>query len=235
MRFCVAFAAVVLAAPVAAQVRPTPTNSNLHLHTVPYDPEAIVELSAAPGYQLTVALSPDEQVQNVAVGDAAAWQVSVNHAGDHLFIKTSAPVATNMTVITTVRVYNFDLYPVGQLLPDTPYTIRFTYPDIPEADAGEQYVDVSPLRRAQSRYRISGERSLRPDSVTSDADRTYISWSREKAIPAVYAVGSGGEEVLANGTMRDDVYVVDGVPAELIFRVDNHSAKAVWLPPRKKH
>jgi type IV secretion system protein VirB9 len=222
-----------MAAPAAAQVRPIPGDANPHLQTVAYDPQHIVELDVAPGYGLTVALSPDEHVQNVAVGNSAAWQVNVNHAGDHLFIKANAPVATNMTVITSVRVYNFDLYPVAQPLTDTPYTVRFTYPEIVEPTADPPYVDVSPLRRAQSRYRISGDRMLRPDSVSCDGEHTFISWSREKSIPAVYAISPTGEEVLVNGGMRDDVYVVDGVPGELVFRIDNRTAEAVRLPPKK--
>jgi type IV secretion system protein VirB9 len=214
-------------------MRPVPGDGNAHLQSVAYDPQQVVQLEAALGYQLTVALSPDEQVQSVAVGDSGAWQVSVNHAGDHLFIKANAPVATNMTVITSVRVYNFDLDPVSEPMPDTPYTVRFTYPDIAEPVSGEPYVDVSPLRRAQSRYRISGDRILKPDSVSSDGVHTYISWSREKFIPAVYAISPTGEEILANGRMSDDVYVVDGVPRELVFRIDDRTARAVWLPPRK--
>lgn len=233
MRVPVFALGLVLAAPALGQVRPQPGAGDPHLQSVAYDSNQIVQLEAAPGYQLTVELSPDEQVKNVAVGDGTAWQVSVNHAGDHLFIKPSAPVATNMTVITSVRVYNFDLVPISAPMPDTPYTVHFTYPEIAAASDGEQYVDVSPLRRAQSRYRISGDRTLRPDSVSNDGTHTYISWSRDKSIPAIFTVGPAGEEMLTNGGMRDDLYVVDGVPGELIFRVDGRTAQAVRLAPRK--
>jgi type IV secretion system protein VirB9 len=235
MRLPVCALALTLAAPAFGQVRPQPGSGDPHLQSIAYDPNRIVQLEAAPGYQLTVELSPDEQVQNVAVGDGAAWQVSVNHAGDHLFIKPIAPVPTNMTVITTVRVYNFNLVPVEAPMPDTPYTVRFTYPQIAAAAPdGARYVDVSPLRRAESRYRISGDRTLRPDSVSDDGTHTYISWSADKAIPAVYAVSPTGQEMLTNGGMRDDFYVVDGVPAELVFRIDDRTAEAVRLPPKRK-
>lgn len=228
-------ALLVLAGPALGQVSPQPGAGDPHLQSVAYDPNGVVEIEGTPGYQLTIELSPDEQVQNVAVGDGSAWQVSVNHAGDRLFIKPVAPVPTNMTVITTVRVYNFDLVPVSAPMPDTPYTVRFTYPQVvAEVPAGERYVDVSPLRRAQSRYRISGDRILRPDSVSNDGTHTYISWSTDKPIPAVYAVSPTGEEMLTNGGMRDDVYVVDGVPAALIFRIDDRTAEAVRLPPKRK-
>lgn len=229
------FAALAIAEPVEAQLRPTPGAGNPHLQSVDYDPQQIVQLEAALGYQLTVELSPDEQVQNIAVGDGSAWQVSINHKGDHLFIKPSAPVATNMTVITSLRVYNFELFPVSSPMADTPYNVRFRYPGQLEADASGEipYVDVTPLKRAKSRYRISGDRGIRPDSVTNDGEHTYISWSRDKAIPAVYEITRTGGEALANGGMRDDVYVVDGVPDKLVFRIDRDEAQAVRLPPKK--
>jgi type IV secretion system protein VirB9 len=225
--------ALALAGPALGQVRPQPGDGDPHLQSVVYNPDQIVQLEAAPGYQLTVELSPDEQVQNVAIGDGGAWQVSVNHSGDHLFIKPNAAVATNMTVITTVRVYNFDLVPVAVPMADTPYTVRFTYPEIAPATVGEHYVDVSPLRRARSRYRISGDRLLRPDSVSNDGEHTYIRWAANKPVPATYAVSSTGQEMLTNGAMRDDVYVVDGAPAKLVFRIDDLVAEAVRLAPGK--
>lgn len=225
---------IFLCAPAAAQVRPVPGTGNPRLQSVDYDPQQIVQLEGSPGYQLTVELSPDEQVQNVALGDGGAWQVSINQKGDHLFIKPVAPVPTNMTVITSVRVYHFELAPAAGA--EAPWHVRFRYPDVTEAppSADSEYVDVSPLKRASSRYRVGGDRTLRPDSVTDDGEHTYISWARDKAIPAVYSISQSGEETLANGGMRDDVYVVDGVPGKLLFRIDGRTAQAVRLPPRKK-
>jgi len=223
-----------LAVPATAQVRPQPGAGDPHLQSVDYNPGQIVQLYGAPGYEMTVELSPDEQVQNVAVGDSSAWQVSVDHGGDHLFLKpTDANAGTNMTVITDVRIYNFDLHALPQPASDMPYTVQFHYP-APAAQSSA-YVDVSRLRRSLSHYKVSGDKVLRPDSVSDDGEHTYISWSREKPIPAVYTVGDSGQETLANGAMRDDVYVVDGVPGRLDFRIDDRTARAVRLPPRDAH
>jgi type IV secretion system protein VirB9 len=221
-----------LAAPAAAQVRPQPGDGNPHLQNVNYNAGQIVQLYGAPGFEMTVELSPDEQVQTVALGDPTAWQVSVDHGGDHLFLKpTAANLATNMTVITSVRTYNFDLVALSQPASDMPYTVHFRYPAPATPPSG--YVDVSSLKRSLSRYQIKGDKWLRPDSVSDDGTHTYVSWSHEKPIPAVYAISDSGQEVLANGAMRDDVYVVDGVPGRLDFRIDNHIATAVRLPPKK--
>lgn len=226
---------LALSVPAAAQVRPQPGPGNPHLQSIDYDSSQVVQLVGAPGYQLTVELSPDEQVQNVAVGDPAAWQVSVNNAGDHLFIKPAqADVPTNMTVITNVRVYNFDLYALSGPAADMPYHITFRYPAPAAQSAKSEYVDVSKLRRAKSRFRVTGDRMLRPDSISDDGQHTYVSWSPAKPIPAVFQIDDSGQETLVNGAMRDDIYVIDSVPSRLTFRIDRRVARAFRLAPQGK-
>ena len=62
-----------------------------------------------------------------------------------------------------------------------------------------------------------------------------ISWPLSAAIPAVYAEDAHGNDVLVNGMMNtDDVYVVDGVPDRLTFRIDRNVAHAVRIQPKKK-
>lgn len=218
-----------------SQVRPQPGGGDSRLQTVDYDATQVVQLQGAPGYQLTVELSPDEQVQNIAVGDSGAWQVSINRAGDHLFIKpTQADVATNMTVITSVRVYNFDLLPMTAPAPEMAYNVRFRYP-APQASApASGYIDISPVLRKASRYRVSGDRYIQPSSVTDDRQQTYISWPADRPIPAVFEIGDSGQETLANGAMRGDEFVIDGVGRKLVFRIDHRVARAEKLWPRRK-
>lgn len=210
-------------------------SGNSHLQTIDYRTGDAIPLRAATGYQLMIELSPDEAVQNVAIGDGTAWQVSINKAGDRLFLKpTQVDAATNMTVVTTVRTYMFDLgvlaYPSGQ----TPYTVRFRYPTAPP-DAGDaQFVDVSATKRRASRYRFGGARQLRPASVSNDGERTYVAWPKAAAIPAIYAQDPNGRETLANGMMgTDDVFVIDGVPPKLIFRIDSDLAWAVRFQTKR--
>lgn len=224
-----------ITAPAFAQVRPQPGAGDPRLQTIDYNPGQIVQLEGAPGYQLMVELSPDEQVINVALGDSSAWQVSANHSGDRLFIKpTQGDVPTNMTVITSVRSYNFELWPLSSPTPEMAYNVRFNYPVAAVQSETSEFVDVSPLRRALSRYRISGDKLIRPDTISDDGTHTYISWARSKAIPAVYTISESGEEMLVSGWMRDDVYVIDGIVTKLSFRIDNRSAGAQRLPPKRK-
>ena len=222
--------------PALAQVLPQPAGGDPHLQQVDYDPGAIVRLVGSPGYQMMVELSPDEQVQSVALGDSTAWQVSVNKEGDRLFLKPAdAGVATNMTVVTSVRVYNFDLAALPGPSPQMPYTVQFRYPAPTAARPIGDFVDVAAATRRISRYKMSGDRQLWPSGITNDGEHTLISWPENAAIPAVYAEDARGNDVLVNGMMgTDDIYVIDGVPDRLTFRIDRNVAHAARINPKKK-
>lgn len=209
---------------------------DLHIQTIDFDPGQVVQLRTAPGYELMVELSPDEQVRNVAIGDSADWQVSVSKEGNRLFLKpVQAGGRTNMTVVTSIRTYNFDLDALGGPVADMPYTIVFHYPPQRAPADGLQYVDVSAVTRRLSKYRITGDREIRPQAVSDDGTHTFISWPRSAPIPAIYAVDQSGRDVLVNGMMgTDDVYVLDGVPRDLIFRMDRSVARAERIFPRSR-
>jgi type IV secretion system protein VirB9 len=218
-------ALVLCAAPAAAQVRPTPGNGDPRIQSIDYDANQVVQIQAAPGYQVTLQFGADEVIENVAVGDSGAWQVSANRNGGHLYVKPLQAVPTNMTVVTNVRVYAFDLVPLPGPSPDMAYTVRFNYP------AGA----AGPLQSAEAeiivegRYRLSGEQSLRPSRISDDGQHTYIEFPRDAAIPAIYAVDERGRESLVNGMMRDDLYVIDSVVPRIVFRIDQHTAQATRL------
>jgi type IV secretion system protein VirB9 len=226
---------VLATAPALAQVQPQPAGGDPHLQVIDYDAGQIVLLRGAPGYQMMIELSPDEQVQSVAVGDSSAWEVSVNKEGDRLFLKPAQPnISTNMTVVTSVRIYNFDLSSLADVTTDMPYSVHFRYPATkPHVDDG-QYVDVAAATKRISRYKVAGNRELWPAAVTNDGQHTFISWPRNAPIPAVYALDRDGHEALVNGMMgTDDIYEVDGVPDRLMFRIDNTVAYAVRLTWKK--
>lgn len=216
------------AMPAAAQVRPTPGAGDPRIQTVDYDANQVIQISAAPGYQVTLHFGADEVIENVAVGDSTAWQVSANRSGGHLYVKPLQGVATNMTVVTNVRIYAFDLVPLPGPTPDMAYTVRFNYPS-----AGTAQQTASAELIVEGRYRLSGEQSLRPSRISDDGQHTYIEFPREAAIPAVYAVDERGNESLVNGMMRDDLYVIDAVVPRLIFRIDQHVARATRLQQQR--
>lgn len=229
-----AVAAMLAAAPADAQTRPQPGPGDRRLQTVDYAPDQVVTLEVAPGYQLTVELAPDEQIENVAVGDSGAWQVTANRRGDRLFIKPlQSGVTTNMTVITNARVYAMDLVPLYGATPEMAYTVRFRYPEAGEGGPDAQ-AEAEAEAPVEGRYRVSGARALQPSRIGDDGRHTYIEWPADSPIPAVYGVARNGSEMLVNGAMRDDVYVIDEVVDRLVFRIDRQTARAVRIRDRRR-
>jgi type IV secretion system protein VirB9 len=232
-----ALVALMTTPPAVAQPWTTPATADSAPQVVAYEPGHVVELRSALGYQLLVELASDEQVKNIALGDSSAWQVNVDKDGNRIFLKPlRADERTNMTVVTSVRTYTFSLEALTEPAIGMPYTIAFNYPP-PEAKPDHtQYVDVSAATRRLTKYRISGDRDIRPESVSNDGRRTYLSWPASAPIPAIYAVDGSGKERLVNGAMgTDDVYVVDGTPQVLVFRIDHSTARAERMFLRSGH
>jgi type IV secretion system protein VirB9 len=227
-RLAFALLAALVAAPASAQVQPQAAAGDPRDQVVAYDPNQIVQLQGAPGYQLTVEFAPDELIENVAVGDASAWQVTPNRRGDHLFVKPiQYGVSTNMTVITTVRVYLFELVSGGG---SAAFRVRFSYPgELTETAAAEE------TPQEEGRYRLSGTRSLRPSRISDDGIHTYVEWPQDRDIPAVYAIDARGRESLVNGAMREGIFVIDSVARQLVFRIDDHVARATRVRQRARN
>lgn len=206
----------------AAQVRPQPGDGDERMQTVRYRRDQVVQISAAPGFQVTIQLAPDEQIQTVAVGDSAAWQVTANKSGNLLFVKAVQSGAdTNMTVITNARFYAFDL--VTGSVGSSPYEVRFQYPASADALPGGP---EGPINADVREYELSGDRGLRPSRMSDDGHKTYIGWDADAPLPAVFILDRNGRETLANGNMRGEFYVIDSVHDRLLFRIDKATARA---------
>lgn len=230
MRLLLALLLAVVATPAAAQVSPQPGSGDPRIQSVEYNAEQVVILQAAPGFQVSVEFAPDERIENVALGDSGAWQATPNKRGDHLFVKPIQPgVTTNMTVLTDSRLYAFELRGLFGPQSDMAYTVRFRYPGTARtaADGSEAAAGTQPAR---GRYRLSGDRAIRPNGIDDDGARTYIEWAAESPLPAVYSVDAKGKEALVNGNMRDGIFVIDSVVPRLVFRLDRQIARAVRVP-----
>ncbi|MES2056458.1 MAG: TrbG/VirB9 family P-type conjugative transfer protein [Pseudomonadota bacterium] len=220
----------LLAAPIAAsaQTRPVPGPGDPRIQTVAYDAAQVVSLQVANGYQLTIEFGAGERIENVAIGDSGAWQVTPNKRGDHLFIKAlQNGVSTNMTVVTDARSYTFELLPLYGPLPDMAFIVRFTYP-IPAVATIATAVAAQP-----GRYKLSGARDIWPTTIDDDGAKTFIAWPTDRALPAVFAIDSRKNETLLDGAMRDGEYVIDSVQQKLVFRFDKKVARAERIKAKK--
>lgn len=209
--------------PVLAEVVPVPTGGDPHIQSVDYDPQEVVALRVSPGFATTVIFSPDERIETVTVGDSSGWQVSVNRRADQMVVKpVGLPSATNLTVISDQRSYNFVLSSATAEFGVQPYLVRFAYPQLTaEADKEE------PAKA--SGYRIAGSKELRPTSMFDDGQTTSIIWPASLRMPAVYIELAKGKLALVNGVVRDGAFVVEGVFRKFIFLLGSKQAQAVRL------
>ncbi|MDP2182358.1 MAG: TrbG/VirB9 family P-type conjugative transfer protein [Actinomycetota bacterium] len=212
---------LLLSAPAMAQTPPPPNGDDARLRTIQYDASQVFRLRVATGYQLTLLFDPEERVETVGIGDSDGWQVTLNGRGDALFLKPIRPnSATNMTVITDARVYNFEISSAHSAGADTPFTVRFLHPGASAATPPE------PAAQPVGRYRLSGVRTLRPVAISDDGERTSIEWRDQQAIPAIFAIDDRGDEILVEGHVRGGLYVIDAVHRTLLFRLDRQTARA---------
>ena len=139
-----------------------------------YDEGKIVRIEGKTKVQATIQFAEDERIENVAIGDSEAWQVTPNKRANLLFVKPLAPNAqTNMTVVTDRRTYLFDLVASASSRPL--YVLRFTYPDEPKAELAASdaptaddavLVKVGASRRTQAVIGKAGEEDLFTFEVT---------------------------------------------------------------------
>ena len=201
-----------------------------------YNEAAVVRVEGRTQVQTTIRFAEDEHIENVAIGDSQAWQVTPNRRANLLFVKPLAPRAsTNMTVVTDKRTYLFDL--VASPATRNPlYVLAFTYPQElePEEDlatrapaetpnalelaaAGDPYAVVDPdlINRAWS---STGDTKLVPTDIYDDGDATFLTWPMGATLPAILVKDFEGTEGPVNYAVRGDTLVVEGVPREIVLR-----------------
>ena len=217
-----ALAALLVCAPAAGQIRPTPGQADPMHQVVIYADGQTVILDAAPGFQLTVELDPAEQIRSAAAGDGASWQISAPERGSQFFVRPGpAAVPTNLTVITNRRSYYFLLVPAQQMTASTALSVRFDYPRQP-VQAAEQ--ELPP--RASGSYRVKGAAAIRPSLIWDDGEKTFLDWPEGAEAPAIFTIDSAGNESLVNSYHREGKFVIDAVYPRLLFRLDRLVARA---------
>ena len=222
-----------------------------------YDAGKVVRIDGRTKVQATIQFGEDEQIENVAIGDSQAWQVTPNKRANLLFVKPLAAAATtNMTVVTDKHTYLFDL--VASTSAKPLYVLKFTYPPEPKAApalAGgaptaeemaaasepEAVTEGSPqsstLRGAPDPAALNfawagkGDRKLLPARTYDDGTATFLAWPAGSPVPAILIKDAAGTEGPVNFTVRGDVIVVDGVPREIVLRSGKDNATLVNSGP----
>jgi type IV secretion system protein VirB9 len=202
------------------------------VRSVLFKPDTVVRFVGKPGYQSAIRFGPDEQIENVAVGDSVAWQVTPNKRGDRLFVKPLvAGARSNMTVVTDMRTYLFDLEATRTAQPI--YVLGFQYPAWPAPGAVQPLpppapAAVTPVMEAAAAQQAPpklhfgwvsrGAKELLPARAFDDGQSVYLTWPEESPLPAILVAASDGAEGPVNYRMEAGHIVVDGVPPQLILR-----------------
>ena len=226
--------AVLAAVPAAAQIAPTPSFEDPRLQTVSFEPGQAIRLVVFPDSSLKLVFHRGELIERVVVSDGAAFRAAVVGADDTIEIAPlRAGAVADLRVSTSQRQYLFSLH-TGSAL-SAAYVVRLVDAAAEQGQQREQVAASNPDPGAPLvGYRVKGDRALRPDSIVDDGMRTFIDWHRDKALPAVFGLGPGGEEEIVAGYMRDDTFVIDRIYPELVFRFDKRRATARREPERTR-
>ena len=216
------------------------------LQSVHYEADKVVKVQGRLGYQSMIEFAQGEQIENVAVGDSTAWQVTPNKRANLLFLKPLFGKAkTNMTVVTDQRTYLFDLSVATTGSPL--YNLRFTY--------GAKPLDPSqkPLRKVaypnllanaaapavahpklNYDWKRKGDKEIMPARYYDDGRSLYLQWKAGAALPALFERDEKGREGLLNYRQQGAFIVVDGVPDTLVMRLGKDTAVLINRNPTKQ-
>lgn len=223
-----ALALLLLGSAASAQVRPQPISNDPMQQSVRYADGQTVILEVAPGFQLTVELGEGETITNAVTGDSARWQVLASTGAGQFYVRPSAGAAsTNLTIVSNRHRHYFLLVPAAQMSTQLPLSVRID-------DTGTQQAATTPAPPAPlappdnpaGSYKLSGSADVRPSLIWDDGAKTYLGWPENAEVPAVFAIGPDGKEMLVNSYVRDGRFVIDAIYGALLFRLDKSVGRA---------
>jgi type IV secretion system protein VirB9 len=208
---------------------PRPTAADQRIRQVVYNSSEVYEVTGSYRFTTTIEFEKGETVQYLTLGDTIAWQA--HPMGHRVHLKPVEPKAvTNLTVVTDRRTYYFRLtavMPKDKL--DATFLLRFTYP--PEGDlavnpgairkAGDSAAKHDLATRVKVRncnYSVSGSRSIKLVRACDDGLFTYLEFADNAALPAFFAVDSGGNESVVNYRIEGKYAVIERVGSLFTLR-----------------
>ena len=194
-----------------------------------YNGDEVYKLRGFVGYQIDLEFEPGETFIGLGAGDLDG--LSFVGQDNHLFLKPKAGrVATNLTVLTSRRHYQFDYAVLSQRLmledPGFIYAVRFTYPPTPSqstADAAAKRVE-SQLESASNErprnidYWYCGAPALRPVAASDDNVHTRLRFAANADLPAIFMRNDDGSESLLNFSMDAGDVILHRLAKQFILR-----------------
>jgi type IV secretion system protein VirB9 len=216
---------LALAYPARAEIVPPRGDVDGRVRSAAYEGDQVYRLRGFIGYQIDLEFETGETFVGLGAGDIEG--LSFFSQDNHLFLKPKAPkVATNLTVLTNRRHYQFD-YATASLHPaiDDPeviFVLRFIYPVPKTASEGLAQIDAE-LNRASDRrqnfdYWYCGGSALRPVLASDDGIHTRFRFAANGDLPAIFVRGDDDSESLLNYSMEDGDVIVHRVARRFILR-----------------
>jgi type IV secretion system protein VirB9 len=207
------------------------------IRTQAYDPNAIVKILGKAGIQSTIEFADDERIENVAVGDSSAWQITPNRRASLLFVKPlTAHSRTNMTVVTDRRTYMFDLVS-GEKSAAPVYALKFSYPNekpvetaskpVQQAAVATQSQATMTAEKLHFNWKSKGNGKLLPARVFDDGTSLYLAWERDTPLPAILTISEDRKEGPINYRMSGEYIVISPIPTNLVLRYGSKFAQ-LW-------
>lgn len=194
-----------------------------------YNPNEVYRYLGHYTYQGFIEFEAGETIGTISMGDPTLWLFE--HLGNRLFLK---PVGednseTNMTVITSKKIYHFELTAkeaTGIDDDELIFVAKFSYPD--EADKNivqfpkkpkSDEPDMRNLSRYNFSYQYTGEPAIAPVKVFDNGEFTYFQFPTKSAeIPAIFTVDSAGFESLVNFRSAGDYIIVERMAPQFTLR-----------------
>lgn len=229
-----------------AEIVPKASPFDSRLRVIDYNKNDVVKLETFYGVTTHIQFADDESIKDVAIGDDLAWNIVPR--GNHLFVKPKEKRAdTNVTVITDKRVYNFALVVVKRSIRDSSawkdpklvYGLSFRYPEeqarLAEIARRRGLINgkfgsatKSGLSNGSSQggvdnydYWMAGSPEISPTAARDDSRFTYLTFTNNRDMPAVYSVDSEGNEALINTNVEGNTIIVHRVVALIRLRKGN--------------
>src|SRR5271166_4109569 len=195
-----------------------------------YQDDEVYRLRGFVGYQIDLEFERGESFVGLGAGDIEG--LSFVAQDNHLFLKPKAgKIATNLTVLTTRRHYQFDyssrpMLPGGEDL-DVIFALRFTYPAADEAaDAAKsasaelesRLHDAARERPNNIDYWYCGSPTIKPVAASDDGVHTRLRFAAQAELPAIFVRNDDGSESLLNFHLDAGDVIVHRVARRFIVR-----------------
>ena len=203
-----------------------PIQVDHRVRVVVYQPDQVYKFTGHYRFASQIEFAPDEEIKTISMGDSTAWML--NPSGFRLFVKPlEQDATTNMTVITNMHTYLFELHAketddIDDK--DMVFIMRFIYPDSGGASTVSHFLDSIPTPESEpelynTNYTISGSEIISPIRIFDDGMFTYFQFKNKNAdVPAFYMADDHGEESIINYRTRGDYIVVERVAKKFTLR-----------------